>query len=63
MEKMLVIVFDSELKAYEGTRALLALQKKGSLNVYAKAVIVRDASGKVSIKQQGDLGPIGTAVG
>ncbi len=63
MEKMLVIVFDSELKAYEGSRALLALQNEGSLNVYAKAVIVRDASGKVSVKQQGDLGPVGTAVG
>jgi uncharacterized membrane protein len=26
-------------------------------------VIARDASGKVSVKQQGDMGPIGTAVG
>jgi uncharacterized membrane protein len=63
MDKMLVIVFDSELKAYEGSKALQELQREGSINLYAKAVIARDASGKVSVKQEGDMGPIGTAVG
>jgi uncharacterized membrane protein len=63
MDKMLVVVFDSELKAYEGSRALQELQQEGSLNVYAKSVIVRDDSGKVTVKQQGDTGPMGTAVG
>ena len=63
MDKMLVVVFDSELKAYDGSRALQELQNEGSINVYAKAVIARDASGKVEIKQEGDMGPVGTAVG
>ena len=63
MDKMLVVVFDSELKAYEGSRALQELQNEGSINLYAKAVIARDASGKVTVKQQGDMGPVGTAVG
>ncbi|HEY6073409.1 MAG TPA: DUF1269 domain-containing protein, partial [Anaerolineales bacterium] len=63
MDKMLVVVFDSELKAYDGSRALQELQNEGSINLYAKAVIVRDAGGKVEIKQAGDMGPIGTAVG
>jgi uncharacterized membrane protein len=63
MDKYLVIGFDNELKAYEGSRALQDLQNEGSLNLYAKAVIVRDASGKVAVKQEGDAGPIGTAVG
>jgi uncharacterized membrane protein len=63
MDKYLVIGFDSELKAYEGSRALQDLQDEGSINVYAKAVIVRDASGTVTVKQEGDTGPIGTAVG
>jgi uncharacterized membrane protein len=63
MDKMLVVVFDSELKAYEGAKALQELQREGSINLYAKSVIVRDASGKVTVKQQGDSGPIGTAVG
>lgn len=63
MDKMIVVVFDSESKAYEGSKALLDLQTEGSINLYAKAVVVRDANGKVSVKQQEDMGPIGTAVG
>ena len=63
MDKMLVVVFDSELKAYEGSKALQELQSEGSISLYAKAVIARDASGKVAVKQQGDMGPVGTAVG
>jgi uncharacterized membrane protein/sporulation protein YlmC with PRC-barrel domain len=63
MDKMLVVVFDSELKAYEGSRALQELQYEGSINLYSKAVIARDANGKVTVKQQGDTGPIGTSVG
>jgi len=63
MDKYLVIGFDNELKAYEGSRALQDLQNEGSINLYAKAVIVRDASGKVTVKQEGDMGPVGTAVG
>jgi uncharacterized membrane protein/sporulation protein YlmC with PRC-barrel domain len=63
MDKMIVVVFDSELKAYDGSRALQELQNEGSINLYAKAVIARDASGKVMVKQEGDMGPVGTAVG
>jgi uncharacterized membrane protein len=63
MDKMLVVVFDSELKAYDGSRALQELQNEGSINLYAKAVVTRDASGKVAVKQEGDMGPVGTAVG
>lgn len=63
MDKILVIVFDSEVKAYEGAKALQELQREGSIELYAKAVVARDASGKVAVKQQGDMGPIGTTVG
>jgi uncharacterized membrane protein len=63
MDKVIVVVFDSEIKAYEGSRALQELQYEGSINLYAKAVIARDASGKVTVKEQGDMGPVGTAVG
>jgi uncharacterized membrane protein len=63
MDKMLVVVFDSEIKAYEGAKALQDLQHEGSINLYAKVVIARDASGKVTVKEQGDMGPVGTAVG
>ncbi len=35
MEKMLVVVFDSESKAYEGTNALSQLDREGSITVHA----------------------------
>ena len=63
MDKILVVVFDSELKAYDGSRALQELQSEGSIYLYSKAVIARDASGEVAVKQQGDMGPVGTSVG
>ena len=63
MDKVLVVVFDSESKAYEGSQALQELQNEGSINLYAKAVIARDTNGTVTVKQAGDEGPVGTAVG
>lgn len=63
MDKILVVVFDSENKAYEGSKVLQELQNEGNINLYAKAVIARDTNGKVEVKQEGNMGPIGTAVG
>ena len=63
MDKMLVVVFDSELKAYDGSRALQELHNEGNINLYAKAVIDRDAGGKVEVKEEGDMGPVGMGVG
>ena len=67
MEKMLAVVFDSEPKAYEGTEALKKLDYKGDVDVYALAVIKKNANGTVeSMRTEGDF-PIrtvaGTAVG
>ena len=56
MDKVLVVVFDSERKAYEGLRALQELSEEGSINLYSNGVIARDASGKVVPLQQGDVG-------
>jgi hypothetical protein len=53
MDNSLVIIFDNELQAYEGSRALQELQDEGSLNLFAlfaKAVIIRGASGKVIVR-------------
>ncbi|MCK6561783.1 DUF1269 domain-containing protein [candidate division KSB1 bacterium] len=63
MNKMLVAVFDSEVVAAEGFSALKGLHNDGDITVYATAVLVKDASGKVSIKQAADQGPIGTGLG
>jgi len=63
MEKMLVVVFDNESKAYEGKKALLQLDNEGSISVYAYAVLAKHADGTASVKQGDDAGPLGSLVG
>jgi len=63
MDRMLVVVFDSESKAYEGRKALLQLDGEGSISVYAYAVLAKHADGTSSIKQGGDSPPVGSLVG
>jgi uncharacterized membrane protein len=63
MDKMVVIVFDNESNAYEGSKVLKGLHAEGSLTLYQAAVISKDAKGTVSVKDAGDQGPVGTAVG
>ena len=63
MERMLVVIFDNETKAYEGTAALRDLERDGSIAVYAGAVVVKNADGTIGVKQVDDLDPIGTLVG
>ena len=67
MEKMLVVVFDNESKAYEGSRALNQLDSEGSITIHAEAVINKQNDGTISVKQgEGDF-PVrtvsGTAIG
>lgn len=67
MEKMLVVVFDDESKAYEGAHALNELGAEGSITIHAEAVIKKNADSTVTVKQsEGDF-PIralaGTAIG
>jgi len=63
MDRMLVVVFDSESKAYEGKTALGQLADEGSISVYADAVIAKNADGTASLKQGEGAGPIGTLAG
>jgi uncharacterized membrane protein len=63
MERMLVVVFDNEKKAYEGKSALAELVREGSVTVYADAVVVKHADGTVTVKQADDVGPLGTLAG
>ena len=63
MERMLVVVFDNEKKAYEGKSALGQLQAEGSLTIYQEAVILKHADGTVSVKQVDDSAPVGTLTG
>jgi len=63
MDRMLVVVFDNEGKAYEGKRTLLDLDAEGSITVYGYAVVTKGANGTVSVKEEDDYGPIGTLLG
>ncbi|HUO94762.1 MAG TPA: DUF1269 domain-containing protein [Steroidobacteraceae bacterium] len=66
MDKMLAVVFDSETAAYEGAKALTALDAEGSISIYAQAVIKKNVDGTVSTKRVDEF-PIrtfsGTAIG
>lgn len=63
IDRALVVVFDSEPKAYEGEKALLELKKEGSIGVYAYEVIAKNADGTSTVKQTHDPGPLGTLGG
>jgi uncharacterized membrane protein len=63
MDRMLVVVFDSESKAYDGKSALQQLAKEGSIGLYAYAVLTKNADGTSSVKQGDDAGPLGTLLG
>ena len=67
MQRMLVVVFENELKAYDGSRELKALDSEGSISIHSEAVIKKNDDGTITVKQEGDDFPIhtvgGTAVG
>jgi uncharacterized membrane protein len=56
MNKMLVAVFDTEPAAFEGLQALKDLHQDGDITLYATAVVVKDSTGAVSVKQSADQG-------
>jgi uncharacterized membrane protein/ElaB/YqjD/DUF883 family membrane-anchored ribosome-binding protein len=63
MDRMLVVVFDNESKAYEGSRALQQLDGDGSIAVYATRVVAKNPDGTTAVKQGTDSGPLGTLTG
>ena len=63
MNKMLIAVFETEAKAYEGLSALKGLHNDGDITLYAAAVINKDQNGQVRVIESADQGPVGTSVG
>jgi uncharacterized membrane protein len=63
MDRMLVVVFDTEKKAYEGKEALLQLDGEGSIVVYAHAVVAKNADGTATVREGDDRGPLGSLIG
>lgn len=60
---MLVAVFESENKAYEGLSALKELHSNGDITLYATAVVSKNEKGELHLDTAADQGPIGTATG
>jgi uncharacterized membrane protein len=60
---MLAVVFNDEKSAYEGARALTELNKEGSIDVFAAAVLQKDAQGWVDTKKVKSDFPIQTVAG
>src|SRR4029450_2882610 len=68
MKRMLVVIFDSEEKAYEGARALETLSEESMIAVYDDVVVKKDGDGTTtSVVKTHDTDPQGrmggTAVG
>lgn len=67
MERMLVVVFNDESKAYEASRALNQLDAEGSISIHGESVITKNADGTSTVKQADGDFPIrtigGTAIG
>jgi uncharacterized membrane protein len=67
MERMLVVVFNDESKAYEASRALNQLDAEGSITIHGESVITKNADGTTTIKQADGDFPVrtvgGTAIG
>ena len=63
MERMLVVIFDDETKAYEGKSALRQLEIEGNITINRAAVVAKHADGTTGVKQYDDVSPTGTLVG
>ncbi len=63
MDRMLVTVFDDESKAYAGKKALVDLDREGSIALYGYAIVRKNADGTTSVKQSDEPFPIGGVSG
>ena len=63
MDRMLVVVFDNEAKAYEGVSALLRCRAEGAVRIYGYATLLKHADGRASVAEGTIVGPIGGLLG
>ena len=63
MERILVVVFDSEKKAYAGSHALNQLDEEGSITIHAETIIQKNADGAIAVKKAEDDFPVRTLSG
>lgn len=60
---MIVTIFETETKAYQGMQALQQLDNEGTITVHAGAVIKKNLDGTVELLKAEDQFPIGTLGG
>jgi uncharacterized membrane protein len=63
MSQFVVAVFESTSRAQQGIRVCERLEEEGSLTLYGRAIVDRDAYGNLAIEQWKDEGPLGLGVG
>ena len=63
MNKVIFVTFDSEDKAYEAERALHEMHQDGVITWYDDAVVVKDASNKVVVRNEPKGEPVATVSG
>jgi uncharacterized membrane protein len=63
MDRMLVVVFENEKRANEGSLALQQLDDEGSIAVYAATVVAKNAYGTTAVKDDDKAVPWGTVAG
>lgn len=63
MNKVVVAIFDTESNALEGLSALKSLDEDSSINIYATAVVTKDADGKETVKKESTQGILRTSPG
>ncbi len=60
MNRMLVVVFDDEMRAREGENVLQRLEREGGIIVYGHAVLAKSTAGTVNLMRKQDYGPLDT---
>jgi uncharacterized membrane protein len=63
MSNIVVIIFPDEAKIAQATRTLQDFRARGNNTLHASAVVAKDSSGKLSVKEITKEGHGGTAVG
>ena len=63
MNRLLVVVFEAESKAYEAKKALHELDREDIITVFDQAVVARNKDGSATVRQIDGLSPVRTLDG
>jgi uncharacterized membrane protein len=63
MDRLLVVAFDAESKAYEAKKVLHELDREDVITIFDQAVLARNADGSASVRPGDDLTPVRTLAG